>query len=474
MRRLAPALAASILLAAGAALAGPSSDALPADATSGAAALQREELSNGRAFSIVQSLVDEVGPRLAGSRADRAAVAWALRTMPTLGLSDVHAERAQVTHWERGAEHAEIVAPMKQPLVVAALGGSVGTPPGGLDAPVVEAASLDALRKLDPAAVRGKIVFLNTPMRRTRDGSGYGETVRSRFFGAREAQKLGAVALLLRSVGTDHDRIAHTGAKSRDEHEIPAAALSVPDADLLHRELEENTTVRVRLALGARTLPPAGSANVIGEVPGRERPDEVVVIGAHLDSWDQGGGAIDDGAGVGIALETGRLIAALPRKPRRTVRVVLFANEEHGLEGAKTYARDHAADAARHVAATEADFGGDAVYAVRWLGDPAQRERFVQLARLLAPLGVERQDDPAGAGADVSPLQQLGVPILDLRQDGTRYFDYHHTPNDTLDKIDPPTLAQAAAAFATAVWAAADMDGDFGRVPDDQRKRTHH
>ncbi len=362
------------------------------------------------------------------------------------------------------------MSPFPQHLVVTALGGSVGTPAAGVEADVVEAASVDELKKLSPDAVRGKIVFLDPIMRRTRDGAGYEEAVLSRFLGAREAAKRGAVAMILRSVGTDHDRLPHTGAKSKDDHEIPAAALSAPDAEMLHRVLAEKKTARVHLVLTARKLPDAESANVVGEVTGRERPQEIVLLGAHLDSWDLGTGAVDDGAGVGIVLEAGRLLQALPRKPRRTVRVVLFANEEHGLEGAREYARVHAAESVAHVVAAEADFGADSVYAVRFRGDPATRERFVDLARLLAPLGVERQDDTGYAGADVSPLQALGVPILDLRQDATRYFDLHHSANDTVDKIDPGILAQAAASFATAAWAAAEMDGDFGRVPEALRK----
>jgi Zn-dependent M28 family amino/carboxypeptidase len=346
----------------------------------------------------------------------------------------------------------------------------VGTPAAGVEADVIEASSVDELKKLSADAVRGKIVFLDPIMRRTRDGSGYEQAVRSRFTGAREAAKLGALGLLLRSVGTDHDRLPHTGSKSRDDHEIPAAALSVPDAEMLHRILTEKKSVRVHLTLGSRKLPDADSANVLGEVTGREKPNEVVLLGAHLDSWDLGTGTVDDGAGVAIVLEAARLLQALPQKPRRTVRIVLFANEEHGLDGAKEYARLHAAEAVAHVMAVEADFGADSVYAVRWLGDPSTRERFVDLARLLAPLGIERQDDTAGPGADVTPLQALGVPVLDLRQDATRYFDLHHSANDTVDKIDPGLLAQASAAFATAAWAAAEMDGDFGRIPEGLRK----
>jgi hypothetical protein len=443
-------------------------------AQSTATVVQREALSSRRAFELVRSLCDEAGPRPAGSTGDHAAVLWALRTMGELGLTNVHPEKVEVTRWERGEERAEIVSPVGQHLVVAALGGSVGTPPRGVEGDVVEVGSVEELEHLDPAAVKGKIVFVDAPMRRARDASGYEEVVRVRYEGPRVAAKLGGIAFLLRSLGTDHDRIAHTGGKSKDEHEIPSAALSVPDAEMLHRIVAEKRTARVRITLGAHMLQaPAESANVVGDVPGRERPDEVIVIGAHLDSWDLGVGAVDDGAGVAIALETARVLAALPQRPRRTVRVVLFANEERGLSGARAYARAHANEAATFVAATEADFGGDAVYAVRWLGDAgnaAARERFVALARLLAPLGVARGDDDASAGGDVGQLQELGVPILELRQDGTRYFDVHHSANDTVDKIDPPTLARAAAAFATAVWAAAEADGDFGRVPAEKRK----
>jgi Iap family predicted aminopeptidase len=429
-----------------------------------AARLQREELSSSSALSLVQSLCDEVGPRPAGSPGDRAAVAWALAKMKALGLANVHAEPVKVARWERGVERAEVVAPLRAPLVVTALGGSVGTGPAGVEAEIVVASSYEQLEHgMDAAAVHGKIVLLDAPTRRTRDGRGYGEAVQGRFYGARLAQKLGAVGFLLRSVGTDHDRLPHTGSKSRDDHEIPAAAISAPDADLVRRLVAEKKSVRVRVVLGASAPGEAQSANVIGEVTGGERPGEIVLVGAHLDSWDLGPGALDDGAGVAIALETGRLFAAAPRRPRRTLRVVLFANEEHGQDGALAYKRAHAGEAAAHAVAMEADLGADAVYAVRLLGDA--RERFAAVAGLLAPLGVERSDEPAYAATDVEPLRELGVPVLDLRQDATRYFDYHHSANDTPDKIDAPTLAQAAAAYATAAWAAADMAGDFGRAP---------
>lgn len=432
--------------------------------------LQRTALTSRGAFTTVQSLCDAVGPRLAGSPGDAAAVAWALDAMTKAGLTDVHAEPVMVTHWERGEAHGEIVGKDPRALALVALGGSVATPPGGVTAEVIETASLADLERLDASAVRGKIVFIDGVMRRTREGRGYGEAVVARGLGARVAQARGAVALLIRSVGTDHDRAPHTGAKRKDDHEIPAAALAVPDAEMLHRVLLAEKGVRVHLVLTPRSLPLAPSANVVGDVKGRELPGEIVLVGGHLDSWDLGTGALDDGAGVGISLEVGRLFAALPQRPRRTLRVVFFANEEHGLEGARTYAAAHAAELGSHVVALEADLGADAVFAVQWHGDPATRGRFWTVARALAPLGVERDDTVGGVGADVTPLLEAGVPNLELRQDASRYFDLHHTANDTVDKIDPPTIARAATAFATAAWVAAEQDGDFGRVPPELRK----
>jgi hypothetical protein len=434
------------------------------------AELQKRALTSSHAFDFVRSLTDEVGPRMSGSPGDKAAVAWGLRTMTSAGLANVHAEKVMVPRWVRGDERAEIVAPFARALAVAALGGSVGTPAHGVEAEIVEVDSLASLRKLAKDSLKGKIAFVDAPMRRARDGGGYGECVGARFAGPRVAAELGAVAYLLRSCGSDHDRLPHTGSKGKDDHEIPAAAISVPDAELLHRVLEHDKSARVRIALGAHTLPDVESANVVGEVPGTAKPDEIVLLGAHLDSWDLGTGAIDDGAGVGIALETGRLLAALADKPRRTVRIVLFANEEHGGAGAIGYRKAHEAEAPRHVAALEADFGGDRVYAARFLGAPEGRDRFLAVARLLAPLGVETPDEEGGSGADIAPLREIGIPSIELRQDGTHYFDWHHTANDTLDKIDPAQIAQAAAAFATFVLATANMDGDFGRVPEPKRK----
>jgi carboxypeptidase Q len=443
------------------------------DMTATATTLRDEALRGTRAFEIVSSLTTEVGPRSAGSPGDAAAVAWALRTLKALGFSRVHGEKVKVPHWDRGAESGEILSPYPQAVALAALGGSVGTPAGGLEAEVVEVATLEALAKVDAAKLKGKIVFFSNRMERTRDGSGYGVAVRVRGGGAAQAGKLGAAAVLIRSIGTDDNRLPHTGAMRYEEGgpRIPAAALSNPDADLLHAELASGKPVRFRLSLGARQLPDAESANVIGEILGREKPQEVVLLGAHLDSWDLGRGAIDDGAGVAIMVEAARRIGALPRHPRRTVRVVLFANEEFGLSGARAYAEEHADELPGHVLAGESDFGSGKVWQFESRVATAALPRLADFMRQLAPLGVSGGDNLADGGADLSPLDPAHVPVVALRQDGLYYFDVHHTANDTLDKITPKDLDQNVAAWAVVAYLAAEQPGDFGRAPAAEPRR---
>jgi carboxypeptidase Q len=400
--------------------------------------------------------------------------------MPALGLSNVRAERVMVPRWERGSESVEIVAPSRRKLAALALGGSVPTPPKGLEAEVIEVASLGALEAMDKAKVTGKIVFFSAKMERARDGSGYSGAARIRVFGPSRAAKLGAVGVVIRSAGTDNNRLPHTGVLVYDPAapKVPAAALSAPDAELLARLLAAGKPVRLRMALNSKNLPDAASANVVGDVPGATAPDEVVLLGAHLDSWDVGMGAQDDAAGCAVVLEAARQIALLPnsnsknsnsKRPRRTVRVVLFNNEENGGAGSAAYAKEHAAELSRHVAAIEADLGAGRVFAVRYLGGESGRPAFEALAGLLAPLGVEVRPEPAHGGADLGPLRAAGVPVIDLFQDLTTYFDIHHTENDTLDKIRKDDLDQVAAAFATAAFALADGEGDLGRVPEDKR-----
>lgn len=439
-----------------------------------ASSLRDEALEGTRAFELVRSLTNEAGPRLAGSPGDARAVEWGVRTMKALGFQNVRAEKVTVPHWDRGAESGEIVSPWPQPVVLAALGGSMGTPDGGIEAEVVQVPDVSILEKMDPAAaakLKGRIVFINKRMERRKDGSDYGPAVAGRGRGAALAGKLGAAAVLIRSVGTDQNRTPHTGAMRYEEGgpRIPAAALSNPDADLLEAQLASGKPVVFRLKLGARYLAEAESANVIGEIPGREKPDEVVLLGCHLDSWDLGTGAVDDGAGCAIMMEAARRIGELKQRPRRTVRVVLFANEELGLSGARAYAEAHAKELPKHVLAGESDFGSGKVWRIDSRVAPEALPAFDAIAELLAPIGVERGDNEAGGGADLIPMIPARVPVAGLNQDGTYYFDWHHTANDTLDKIDPKDLDQNVAAWATVAYGAAEMQGDFGRAPEPTR-----
>lgn len=434
--------------------------------------LRQTTLETSRAFDVVRSLSDEVGPRLSGSPGSKAAVAWGLRTLSDAGLTRVHAEKVMVPHWERGEESGEIVSPFPHVVNLTALGGSVGTPAKGLEAEVIEVDALDAVDKLDPAIVKGKIVFFYVKMERARDGSGYGRAVGVRGVGASRAAKLGAAGVVIRSIGTDNSRLPHTGAMRYDEKlpKIPAAALSVVDAEMLHRIVALGKPVRFRMSLGAKSFPEAEGANVVGDVEGSEIPSEIVLLGAHLDSWDLGQGALDDGAGCGIIIEAARQIGRLPKKPRRTVRVVLYANEENGLAGGRAYAKEHEAELPTHVLAMEADFGAGRVYEAHFLGDEARRPQFSALIDLVKAIGVEPSPASAYGGADLGPLMTAGVPVMDLRQDGSLYFDVHHTANDTMEQVHKDDIDQAAAAFAAVAYGAADGAGDFGRIPEDKRK----
>lgn len=431
-----------------------------------AAALRDRALSGTSANEHVTSLVTEVGPRFAGSAGDAAAVRWAMNKLGNLGFSRVRTQDVLVPHWVRGTTEVSIISPTAQALVAVALGGSVGTAEDGLEAQVLEVATLDALNVLPAAKVNGKIVFINERMERTRDGSGYGKIAKNRREGPSAAGHLGAAALVIRSLSTSGERVAHTGSTVYrvDAPRIPAFALSNPDADLLERHLKGGKPVKLRLNSTARELPPVWSANVIGEIPGRERPDEIVLLGAHLDSWDITPGALDDGAGVAIVVEAARLISKLERRPARTIRVVLFANEEFGLSGAREYARLIGDEAARHVITMEADSGAGAVWSLQSQVAPEAVASIGAIHQLLEQLKVEAGGNTGRGGADLGPLRMLGVPVLDLEQDSSAYFDVHHTVNDTLNKIDAKQLDQAVTSFAVAAYLAATKQGDFGRI----------
>jgi carboxypeptidase Q len=324
-----------------------------------AATLRDRAMQGTSAYEHVESLVTEVGPRLAGSAGDAAAVRWAMERLAKLGFSNVRTQDVLVPRWVRGSSEVTLLGPAPQTLVATPLGGSISTDEHGIEAQVVRVESYDALLALDESAVANKIVFIDYRMERRRDGSDYSNAVRGRTLGASAAAKLGASAIVIRSIGTSDDRVAHTGAVryTLDAPRIPAFALAHPDADILARRVQAGKAVRLRVKSTSRELPPAWSANVIGEIPGRERPQEIVLIGAHLDSWDEGHGALDDGAGIAIAMEAARLIGRLDRKPARTIRVVLFADEEFGFSGAREYAKQIGDEAQRHIVAMEADIG---------------------------------------------------------------------------------------------------------------------
>jgi carboxypeptidase Q len=423
--------------------------------------LQAAALESNHAFQIVESLVTEVGPRMAGSEAEGRARDWAVAMLRANGFTSVRVEPFTIPYWDAVREEAHIVsAPGAQPMVAAALGGSPSTPAGGLEAEVVRFADLAALEAAPNESVTGRIVFIDERMARTQDGSGYGVAVRKRGRCAPVAQSKGAAGCLIRSVGTDPHRFAHQGGSSRqaDGASLPAMAISPADADVLARLVARGPT-RVRLLIEADIRENAPSGNVVAEIRGRERPDEIVLIAAHLDSWDSGPGAIDDGAGIAIITAAARLIDRLPRNPRRTIRILLAGAEENGVHGGAAYARAHAGET--HVVAAESDFGAGRVYrfSTRFADPALPYARAFQ--RALAPLGILPGDNQAFGGADIADLRQAGVPVVGLNQDGLDYFDYHHTPDDTLDKIDPAALRQNVAAWATFIYLAAETDWVF-------------
>ena len=408
----------------------------------------------------MQSLTDGVGARFAGTPGAERAVEWALAEMRRVGLKNVRRETVKVPRWVRGEEQVEVVVPAPHLLHAVALGGSVGTPSEGLMAEVVEVTSFDELKAFGER-VRGKIVLFNKAMVRSRGFEGYGTAVPQRSRGAVEAARLGAVAVLVRSVGTGAFRLPHTGALRYDDAvpKIPAAALALEDADLLHRLLSggKAAPVKVRLRLGARMEGEVESANVVGELPGQGQPDEIVLIGAHLDSWDLATGALDDGAGCAIVLETARLLTQLGLVPRRTLRVVLFMNEEFGLSGARAYAEAHKGELSRHVAAMESDSGAGKPYGLTVAGGEAMAQVARTLMEPLQSLGVTELRQVEETGADLIPLKSHGIPMLGVMQDVSSYFDWHHTAGDTLDKADPFELSLATAAFAVVAHAVADL-----------------
>ncbi len=440
----------------------------PADLLEQAATLREQALNDSDPFAIVTSLSSEIGPRLAGSDGDRAAVAWALNFLQSLNLDRVAAQGVLVPRWERGEIRVKILSPSVQNLTAVALGGSVGTAEGGLEAPVLRVPDLDTLRSMTADQVAGHVVFIDQGLERSRDGSSYSRVVANRTHGASVAAKLGAVGLAIRSVGTDSNRLPHTGRVVYADRvaRIPAVALSAPDADILARQFDDDGAVIIQLMLSSRSLGTARSANVIGEIRGQTHPDEIVLLGAHLDAWDLGTGALDNGTGVAIVTETLRLISMMPERPARTVRVVLFADEEISLSGAKAYAARNTGANETHVVGMEPDGGSGRIWRLDGVVPESAAAMLAGMGPVLKPLDIEPGVvRSSGGGEDLAFLRQRGMPEITPRQDYSYYFDYHHSANDTLDKVDPAALRQVVAAYAAITWIAANTAGKFGRLP---------
>jgi len=422
-----------------------------------AARLVGEALSSHFAWERLAELGDTYGPRLSGSTNLDAAIRWAVAEMKRDGLENVRTEPVMVPVWIRGNESVAITAPSEQPLVMLGLGMSVGTPPEGLEA---EAWVVGSFEELDatPERAKGKIVVYNVPF------VNYGQTVQYRGSGASRAARHGALAVLVRSVGPPGLRTPHTGALRYDDGvpRIPAAAITVEDAERLQRMQDRGTRVVVRLKMEAHVLPDVQSANVIGEIRGGERPDEVVVLGGHFDSWDVGTGSTDDGGGCVVTWEALRLMKKLGLKPRRTVRVVLFTNEENGLRGGQAYLDAYRNQLANHVMMLESDGGVFRPTGFGFTGSDAARATIEQIGTLLAGIDAHRIG-PGGGGADIGPSVREGqIPAMSPMVEGD-YFLIHHTPADTVDKIDPMDMARNAAAIAVMAYVVADMPERLAR-----------
>lgn len=456
-------------LGAVASLAGAAATTTPTDSPELQAARQltARALDSGEAWALVSSLTTEVGPRLAGTAGDRAGVAWAVRELKRLGFVNIRTPEVIVPRWVRGDASFEVIEPFPQQMPVIALGGSVGTSDAGLRGEVVAVRDIEALRSLPAGAVDGRIVFFTGRTERTRDGSGYGRAVRQRTEGPSAAAALGATAVFIRSISTSSNRLPHTGTLTYhiSQPRIPAVAISNPDADALERMISAGHRLVVNLRVTARDLPQVRSANVIADLPGTDLKDEIVLLGAHLDSWDPGVGALDDGAGVAIAIAGAKLAAESRPRPRRTLRVVLFANEEFGLSGAARYAADEATVIERHAVAMEADTGAGPVWRLSAKVGSVNWPLIERIHSVVAPLGVELGNNSTGSGADLQPLVRQGVPVISPLLDASLYFDVHHTANDTLDKVDPAHLRQSVAVFAAAAYLAAMEPGAFERLP---------
>jgi hypothetical protein len=426
-----------------------------------AAALRDSARTGNISYAIAESLTTEVGPRMGGGPNDARAVAWAEAKMHELGFDKVWKEPVTFPRWVRGVETASIVAPYPQPLHVTSLGLSAPTPAGGVTGQVVSFATYKDLVAAPADAVRGKIVFIDHKMKNDHE---YGLVQAGRSNAPSEAARKGALAVVIRSVGTDSHRFAHTGLTRYADGvtRLPAAAMSNSDADLMVRMLKRGKPVTLTLELGGHMDGSYTSYNVIGEITGSEKPQEYVLMGGHLDTWDLGTGAIDDAAGVAITLGAADMIRREGIKPRRSIRVVLFANEEQGLHGGRAYLEAHKGELANIQAASESDEGQGPVLQLDAFVAPAADGVVRQMRQVLAPMGVKAGSTDADPGPDMGGLKAAGVASFGLVLDAHDYFDLHHTADDTFDKIEPARIMQACAAYATWAYMAAQAPVGFG------------
>jgi carboxypeptidase Q len=421
-------------------------------------------LANSQAYETLSYLTDNIGPRLSGSKGAALAVDYAEKRFKEWGF-DVRREAVMVPHWVRGEERARLVSHNDQRIVLTALGGSVATPAAGITAEVIEVTSFDQLTALGREKVQGKIVFYNGEMDMSLVESGkafeaYSKAVVFRGVGASRAAELGAVASVIRSVASASLRTPHTGSLRYEENKpkIPAAAMTTEDAGLVHRLLAKGEKVRMHLVLTPRMLPDVASSNVIAEIRGSERPEEIVLIGGHLDSWDLATGAIDDGSGVAMVMETLRAMKELGLRPKRTIRGVLFMNEENGLRGGRKYFENAAKreEVQKHIAVIESDAGSAPPVGFITTQEGKNLERTQARMKVLDRITPLRFDSSKHTGADTSPFTDAGIPGFGFVPDPRHYFDFHHTPADTLDKVDPKALAQDTAAVAALAYVIAE------------------
>jgi len=422
-------------------------------------------LADTEGYTRLANLCYRIGPRLSGSPGLERAVAWSVEQMKAAGLSNVRTIPTKVPHWERGSESARMIAPYEKSLHMLGLGMSVGTAPGGLTAEVVTVNTFDDLAKLGREKISGKIVLYNEEYR------GYGPTRVYRSTGAARAAAFGAVAALIRSATPLAMQIPHTGEMNYDEAQpkIPAAAVSPEDAMMIEWLVKNGTPVKVHLEMQARMLPDADSADVIGEIPGREHPEEVVVMGGHLDSWDVGQGAQDDGASIVACLQALAMMKKLGLQPRRTIRVAFWVNEENGGRGGVAYREFVGGEIKNQVAAIEMDGGAEAPRGFGATVDAASMDMLQQIGKLLQRIDAG-EITPGGGGSDIGPLMRDGVPGLGERTVGTHYFDWHHTEADTLDKVNPEDFRKNVAALAVMGYVLADMPGRLVAAPGGGRR----